>query len=160
MKSSGCRGRVADDDAVCLVRRPGISCHGRYGRRVSFVRRVFVTLDSAAPQPVAEFWAAMLDGELVFATEQAVGVRAEQLWLSAIHVDGYRPPTWPDDAVPKQIHLDLDVEDLEAAVAAAERLGAVATEFQPAPEARRIMLDPAGHPFCLTTGVPKIEAGP
>ena len=54
----------------------------------------------------------MLGGELVFATAQAVGVRAEHLWLSAIRIDGYRPPTWPDDAVPKQIHLDLDVEDL------------------------------------------------
>ena len=49
-------------------------------------------------------------------------------------------------AVPKQIHLDLDVEDLGAAVAAAEWLGAVAAQFQPAPEARRVMLDPAGHP--------------
>jgi Glyoxalase-like domain len=127
---------------------------------VSLVRRVFVTLDCADPQPLAEFWAAMLGGELVFATAQAVGVRTEHAWLSAIRVDGYRPPTWPDDTVPKQIHLDLDVEDLGAAVAAAERLGAVAARFQPAPEARRIMLDPAGHPFCLTTGVPKIEAQP
>jgi hypothetical protein len=127
---------------------------------VSFVRRVFITLDSAEPQPLAEFWAAMLGGELVFTTEQAVGVRAEHVWLSAIRIDGYRPPTWPDDAVPKQIHLDLDVDDLGPAVAAAERLGAVAALFQPAPETRRIMLDPAGHPFCLTTGVPRIEAGP
>ena len=75
---------------------------------MSFVRRVFVTLDSAEPQPLAQFWAAMLDGEVVFATAQAVGVRAEHVWLSAIRVDGYRPPTWPDDAVPKQIHLDLE----------------------------------------------------
>ena len=127
---------------------------------MSFVRRVFVTLDSAEPRPLAEFWAAMLGGELVFATTQAVGVRAEQVWLSAIRVDGYRPPTWPDDAVPKQIHLDLDVEDLDAAVTTAERLGAVTAQFQPAPDARRIMFDPAGHPFCLTTGVPKIDADP
>lgn len=124
---------------------------------MSLVHRVFVTLDSAEPRPLAEFWAAMLGGDLVFATEQAVGVRAEQLWLSAMRVDGYRPPTWPDDAVPKQIHLDLGVEELTAAVAEAERLGAVAAEFQPAPTARRIMLDPAGHPFCLTTGVPKLD---
>jgi hypothetical protein len=122
---------------------------------VSFVRRVFVTLDCADPRPLAEFWAAMLGGKLVFATAQAVGVRAEHMWLSAMHVDGYRPPTWPDDAVPKQVHFDLDVEDLGAAVTAAEQLGAVAAEFQPAHEARRIMLDPAGHPFCLTTGVPE-----
>ncbi len=127
---------------------------------MSLVRRVFVTLDCAEPRPLAEFWAAMLGGKVVFTTAQAVGVRAGHLWLSAMHVDGYRPPTWPDDAVPKQIHFDLDVEDLGAAVTAAEQLGAVAAEFQPAPEARRIMLDPAGHPFCLTTGVPEFEADP
>jgi hypothetical protein len=126
---------------------------------MSLVHRVFVTLDCEAPQPVAEFWAGMLAGEVVFATAHAVGVRAAQLWLTAMRVDGYRPPTWPDDAVPKQIHLDLDVDDLGAAVAEAERLGAVPAAFQPAPEARRIMLDPAGHPFCLTTGVPKFASG-
>ena len=56
-----------------------------------------MTLDSAHPRPMAEFWAAMLGGKVVFTTAQAVGVRAEHMWLSAIHVDGYRPPTWPDD---------------------------------------------------------------
>jgi len=122
---------------------------------MSLVHRVFVTLDCAEPQKLAEFWAAMLDGEVVFTTAQAVGVRAEHVWVSAMRVDGYRSPTWPDDTVPKQIHLDLGVDDLDAAVATAERLGAAIAQFQPAPEARRIMLDPAGHPFCLTTGIPK-----
>jgi len=121
---------------------------------------VFVTLDCVEPQPLAEFWAAMLGGEVVFTTAQAVGVRAEQLRLCAMRVDGYRPPTWPDDAVPKQIHLDLGVDDLAEAVAAAEQLGAEAAAFQPAPDSRRIMLDPAGHPFCLTTGIPKTASRP
>jgi hypothetical protein len=131
----------------------------QYGQGVSIVKRVFVTLDCTEPQPLAEFWAAFLDGEVVFTTAQAIGVRAEHLWLTAMRVDGYRPPTWPDDAISKQMHLDLDVEDLAASVAEAERLGAVPTEFQPAPDARRIMLDPAGHPFCITTGVPKFASG-
>jgi hypothetical protein len=74
---------------------------------VSFVHRVFVTLDCAEPRGLAEFWAAMLEGEVVFTTAQAVGVRAEHVWLSAMRVDGYRSPTWPDDTVPKQVHLDL-----------------------------------------------------
>jgi hypothetical protein len=125
---------------------------------MSLVHRVFVTLDCTEPDVLAEFWAAMLGGEVVFTTAQAVGVRTDHAWLSAMRVDGYRPPTWPEDTVPKQVHLDLGVDDLDAAVTEAERLGATATQFQPAPEARRIMLDPAGHPFCLTTGVPKIDA--
>lgn len=119
------------------------------------VHRVFVTLDCAEPRPLAEFWAALLGGEVVFSTPQAVGVRTGHLWLAAMRVDGYRPPTWPDDAVPKQMHLDLGVEDLDAAEAEALGLGATAAAFQPAPESRRILLDPAGHPFCLTAGIPR-----
>ena len=57
--------------------------------------------------------------------------------------------------VPKQIHLDLAVTDLDAAVAEAEGLGARVASFQPAPDRRRILFDPAGHPFCLTTQIPK-----
>jgi hypothetical protein len=73
-------------------------------------------------------------------------------------VDDYQPPTWPEPDVPKQIHLDLAVDDLEVAVAEAIGCGATLAAVQPAPEARRILLDPAGHPFCLTTMIPR-EAG-
>jgi glyoxalase superfamily protein len=61
----------------------------------------------------------------------------------------YRPPTWPDSEVAKQIHLDLAVDDLDAAEAEATRLGARRAETQPTPNKWRVMLDPAGHPFCL-----------
>ncbi len=47
------------------------------------------------------------------------------------------------------------MSDLGAAVAEAGRLGAVAAVFQPAPGQRRTLLDPAGHPFCLTTQIPR-----
>ena len=40
---------------------------------------------------------------------------------------------------------------VDAAVAAAERLGARQADSQPQPALWRVMLDPAGHPFCLTT---------
>ena len=116
--------------------------------------RVFVTLDCADPGPLAAFWAAMLGGQVVFTTEQAAGVRAGALELAALRVPDHRPPTWPDPEVPAQVHLDLGVSELEAAVAEAERLGARPTAFQPAPDLRRVLLDPAGHPFCLTTQIP------
>jgi nucleotide-binding universal stress UspA family protein len=118
-------------------------------------RRVFVSLDCEDPAPLAEFWAAMLGGEVTFTTATAVGVRAETIRLAAVRVAGYRPPTWPEGDVPKQIHLDLGVTDLDAAVAEAERLGARPAPEQPAPEHRRVLLDPAGHPFCLTTQIPR-----
>jgi hypothetical protein len=76
------------------------------------------------------------------------------VWLAALKVEDYVAPTWPAAEVPKQIHLDLAVTDLDAAVAEAERLGARVAPFQPAPDRWRVLLDPADHPFCLTTQIP------
>jgi len=49
------------------------------------------------------------------------------------------------------MHLDIQVEDLDAAVAEAVALGARVAEFQP-PDNVRVLLDPAGRPFCLRRG--------
>jgi hypothetical protein len=46
------------------------------------------------------------------------------------------------------MHLDVQVNDLEAAVADAESLGAELAEIQPQANVR-VMFDPDGHPFCL-----------
>ena len=116
---------------------------------------VFVTLDCSEPQALGEFWAAMLGGEVRYTSPTTVAVRTDWMWLAAMQVADYRPPTWPENEVPKQIHLDLGVTELEPAAAEAERLGATSAPFQPAPDLRRILFDPAGHPFCLTTQVPR-----
>lgn len=63
-------------------------------------------------------------------------------------VEGFRPSTWPTQERGQQMHLDFHVDDLEAAVAEAERLGATQAAAQTG-ERWRVMLDPAGHPFCL-----------
>lgn len=62
----------------------------------------------------------------------------------------HEPPTWPTrrDTQQMQLHLDIGVQDLEAEVARAEGLGARRSEWQPQDDVR-VMLDPAGHPFCL-----------
>jgi hypothetical protein len=62
----------------------------------------------------------------------------------------YVRPTWPGEAGDQQmmIHLDIEVEDLQAAGAGAVEAGAVLAPFQPQ-ETVRVYLDPAGHPFCL-----------
>jgi hypothetical protein len=48
------------------------------------------------------------------------------------------------------MHLDFEVVDLAAAVAHALELGAEEAQFQPQ-DTVRVLLDPAGHPFCLYT---------
>ena len=62
-------------------------------------------------------------------------------------------PTWP--AAPgeqqMQLHLDIEVDDLESAGAEAVAAGAMLAGFQPQEDVR-VYLDPAGHPFCLWVG--------
>ncbi|MFD6355119.1 VOC family protein [Nocardia tengchongensis] len=70
--------------------------------------------------------------------------------LTIEHVADHRPPDWPGNEVPKQMHLDLFVTDLDAAEQAAIDCGATKPDFQPAPDRWRVLLDPSGHPFCLT----------
>lgn len=45
-------------------------------------------------------------------------------------------------------HLDIAVDDLQAGVDWARQAGATLADYQPQ-EHVRVMLDPAGHPFCL-----------
>ena len=117
-------------------------------------RRGVISLDCADARALGEFWAAMLDGQIVYTNAGTVLVRTGWVAIAATEIADHAPPTWPDPGVPKQIHLDLAVDDLEPAVAESMRLGATPAVFQPAPDRRRVMLDPAGHPFCLTTQVP------
>jgi len=60
------------------------------------------------------------------------------------------PPSWPagDGEQQMQLHLDIGVEDLGAGEARALALGAVLASHQPQDDVR-VLLDPAGHPFCL-----------
>lgn len=60
------------------------------------------------------------------------------------------PPVWPAGPHDQQMmmHLDVAVEDLEAGVAWALELGATLAAQQPQDDVR-VVLDPAGHPFCL-----------
>ena len=96
----------------------------------------------------------MLGGEVAFRTATSVGVRTDWVWLSAMQVPDYRAPTWPGNELPKQIHLNLAVSDLPAAVHEALAIGARRAAHQPDPDEFVVLLDPAGHPFCLTTQLP------
>lgn len=73
-------------------------------------------------------------------------------------VDEYAPPVWPWQAgrPGQMLHLDFWVaaEDLDAAVAYAEHLGARQAPAQYF-KSSRTMLDPAGHPFCIDTDAPE-----
>jgi len=65
----------------------------------------------------------------------------------------YVPPVWPAGPGDQQmmVHLEIAVDDLEAAMAHAVAQGATVAGFQPQEDVR-VCLDPAGHPFCLYLG--------
>ena len=62
----------------------------------------------------------------------------------------YVRPVWPAGPQDPQMmaHLDIKVDDLDAASAHAVAVGATVADFQPQDDVR-VHLDPAGHPFCL-----------
>lgn len=111
-----------------------------------------VALDCREPRRVAEFYSAVTgapierdDGEWVqLAPAGGPGGPALAFQLAPDH----EPPVWPGTDRPQQMHLDLDVPDLDAAEAQVLALGARKHEHQPGTRFR-VYLDPAGHPFCL-----------
>jgi hypothetical protein len=64
----------------------------------------------------------------------------------------YVRPAWPGRPGAQQmmLHLDFQVTDLEAETARAISIGATLCDYQPQQDVR-VLLDPAGHPFCLYT---------
>ena len=64
--------------------------------------------------------------------------------------DGYVPPVWPPGPGDQRpmMHLDFQVGDLDDAQSEALALGARLADHQPQANIR-VMVDPAGHPFCL-----------
>jgi uncharacterized glyoxalase superfamily protein PhnB len=112
-----------------------------------------VALDCPDARRLAEFYAEITGGKVTYhdrywATVQGPGGR-----IDFQTAPGYQPPTWPDKTSSMQMHLDLDVDDLDAAEARVLAAGATKYDFQPGRHFR-VFADPAGHPFCLSTEDP------
>ena len=106
------------------------------------------------PDPVGlgRFYAALVGGDLderdgTFVTLHHTGTTT---YLGFQLEEDHVPPAWPAGPGDQQmqLHLDVGVSSVADAVTAAEGLGATQAEFQPQDDVR-VMLDPAGHPFCL-----------
>lgn len=113
-----------------------------------------IGLDCEDPEELSTFWAALLGGEIVYSSEGVIVVKIGDLFLNAYRVEEHVPPSWPAGPIPKQAHIDIDVDDLVLAEERAARLGARRAEWQPQPDSYLVLLDPAGHPFCITTQFP------
>ncbi|MDE3044527.1 MAG: hypothetical protein KGJ10_06845 [Acidobacteriota bacterium] len=114
-----------------------------------------VALDCPDPIALATFYSALSGLEV----EPLQGFPEDQVtWLELLHegrptiafqkVANYVAPTWPEGAVPQQLHLDFDVDDLDAGEAFVLSIGATKATVQPG-TSFRVYFDPVGHPFCL-----------
>jgi catechol 2,3-dioxygenase-like lactoylglutathione lyase family enzyme len=119
-------------------------------------RLASVSLDCGDPSALADFYGALLGMRRVFETPDGglVALSDGTLAVTMMRTTDHVAPTWPDPGQQQQLHLDVSVIDLDQAVAEALRLGATEASHQPAPDTWRVLLDPAGHPFCLTTVTP------
>jgi hypothetical protein len=93
------------------------------------------------PDPKGEDWLVLQD-------------RTGEARLAVQKVNELPRTTWPDPAIPQQLHLDMTVAD-EAQLAVqrdrALSLGATLLQDRSADpeEALYVFADPAGHPFCI-----------
>ena len=119
-----------------------------------FTGWVGTVLGSPDPAGLARFYQALLGGELDVGDPTFVTLllRPTDTTNLAFQLEpDHVPPTWPAPGhgdQQMQVHLDVGVTSVAEAVADAVALGATAAEFQPQDDVR-VMLDPAGHPFCL-----------
>jgi predicted enzyme related to lactoylglutathione lyase len=130
-----------------------MAIHGRVAWQDGGMRinHQVVVFDAADLTVESNFWAGVLEGT----------VDADHDW-HMVMVDGkprvgvqlapnHVPPDWPDGN-PQQVHLDLWVDDIDAAHREVMSLGATllkAGEDSDEPDSFQVYADPAGHPFCL-----------
>ena len=104
-----------------------------------------VILDCPDPLALAAFYRDLLGHPITY-TDDDFAVVAPNDHTSGVAFQrspGHRAPTWPDPAVPQQIHFDVMVDDLPTAHDRVIALGARPLAGD------HVYADPAGHPFCL-----------
>jgi predicted enzyme related to lactoylglutathione lyase len=107
-----------------------------------------VALDCPDPTALAGFYARLLDWPAPTADDEWVTLAApgDGPTIAFQRAAGFVAPTWPSPEVQQQLHLDLVVDDIDAAHDRAVALGARHLDTQ---DGFRVYGDPAGHPFCL-----------
>jgi catechol 2,3-dioxygenase-like lactoylglutathione lyase family enzyme len=111
-----------------------------------------VVLEAPDARALLHFWSDLLDVPVHHEDEDGGSLDFGEgvAYLAVQRAEVYEPPVWPAEPGRQQLqlHLDVEVTDLAAAVEHAVELGATVAEFQPQEDVR-VLLDPAGHPFCL-----------
>lgn len=107
-----------------------------------------VAIDCPDPAALARFYGALLEWPVPEGDGDYVGIDPPGGGVALIfqRAADFVAPTWPDPAVQQQMHLDMAVDDIDAAHDRAIALGARHLDTQ---EKFRVYADPVGHLFCL-----------
>ncbi len=112
-----------------------------------------VALDAPDGPALAHFYARLLGWQVFDEDEYGAAVTTSEdagYNLAFQTEENYVRPVWPSEPGRPlmMMHLDIAVDDLDEAVAHAVEVGAELASYQPQEDVR-VLLDPAGHPFCL-----------
>ena len=104
-----------------------------------------IVIDCPEPAALACFYSRLLGLPVTYDSADWVVVAASEAasGLAFQLAPGNPRPTWPDPAVPQQLHLDIMVDDPATADLAVVELGATRLPGE------HVYADPAGDPFCL-----------
>ncbi|NIK58442.1 VOC family protein [Kribbella shirazensis] len=114
------------------------------------IRLDSVTVNAPDALALAQFYAEVTGG-VAGGTSHWAAVTGPNGFIAFQQVADFRPPQWPGNDVPMQLHLDFLVDDLEASGARVLAAGAKLLAYQPNSDHCLVYADPAGHPFCLST---------
>ncbi|MEV8373035.1 VOC family protein [Kribbella sp. NPDC056861] len=121
-----------------------------------------VTITTPDPRALAAFYSRLLSQPVTTEEGPRPGAPPTDGWAQIRPIIGptlnfeyeaeWTPPQWPSRPGTQHAtqHLDIHVNNLEAAVNHALASGATLANHQPQTDVR-VLLDPAGHPFCLFT---------
>ena len=132
-------------------------CQTRTVTTTPSIRWTTITLDCSDAEALGTFYSGLFGWEMT-SRDGAGWVQLRNptggVGLNLQAEASYEPPTWPEEVgrQGKMMHFELLVEDLDIAVDVVVRSGGSVASWQPPdrdPTRIRIMLDPAGHPFCL-----------
>jgi catechol-2,3-dioxygenase len=109
-----------------------------------------IVFDCADIHGMAAFYSELTGWPIVQTDDDWIDLQTDKGVLVSFQLaPDHVPPQWPDPGLPQQAHLDLDVDDMDAAHAKAVSLGAVVLDDSDTHLSFRVYADPAGHPFCL-----------
>jgi catechol 2,3-dioxygenase-like lactoylglutathione lyase family enzyme len=106
-----------------------------------------VVIDCPDPVALAGFYSELLGMPVAHERDGWVVISDDRVRIAFQLAPELREARWPDPERPQQMHLDVMVDDIDAAEEQAIALGAKRLPGDGADF--RVFEDPAGHPFCL-----------